>query len=174
MADAGLTYTHVGEAFACGMLHDFGKLILLYNHPEAAQSVYKSDETSVSIRDISDAEIRIFGCDHIAIGADFSAGLGYPDLVTRVIRCHLYPEEHVYDDYADAVLIRATCAADVACSTLRLGFPHALSHDECALHDVWRQIAAFDLPGRHPSAIREDVLRLHDHVLEYVSIVANV
>lgn len=170
--DESVSYAHVGEAFACGMLHDFGKMILLFNHPEAAADIYRVDVENASIRDISVSEEVAFGCDHVDVGADFASGLHYPPLVSKVIRCHLYPEEHEYDAYADAVLIRATCAADVVASALGLGFPHQLDRPGCINNDVWRQLAEYDLAGSTPAALADSALGLEAHIRDFVSAVS--
>lgn len=170
-----LAYQHVGEAFAAGMLHDFGKLILLYNQPDVADGLYKPQAgTDESARGIGDLERIHFGCDHVQVGADFATGMKYPDLVTRVIRCHLYPEEHVYDEYAQAVLIRATSAADVLVATLGIGFPYALPPEVCSGHDVWRQLAEFDYAGTAPDDLIADARGLEDHIHEFLTIVSSV
>lgn len=167
-----LSYAHVGEAFASGMMHDFGKLILLYSCPEQALPIY-ADDPSLTHEEVSRREEALLGSNHTMIGGDFSNGLGFPDLVSRAIRCHHYPEEHQYDAYVDAALIRATCTGDVAASALGFGFPTALSSDASESHSIWTQLGKHDLPAMQPDAIRDEVVQLKDHVAEFVSILTS-
>ncbi len=171
-AHESLTYAHVGEAFASGMMHDFGKLILLYSCPEQALDIYV-DDAEHTHEEVSRLEEDFLGRNHTTIGGDFSDGLNFPDLVTRAIRCHHYPEEHQFDAYVDAALIRATCAGDVAATALGFGFPDGQRQSDSAEHTIWSQLSKHDLPESEGDLIRHELEQLGDHVAEFVSILTS-
>jgi HD-like signal output (HDOD) protein len=77
------------EAFTAGLLHDFGKLVLLHNFPDAASRFYGlmvGDFTSDYA--VLEAERILFGFNHAEAGNFISRQLHFPSLFTQVMALH--------------------------------------------------------------------------------------
>ena len=83
-----------GEAFAGGLLHDLGKLILLECFPDKFRSFIESntglDEPSLL------AEAHIFGADHAAVGMWLAEKWGLPDTLTEAIGFHHHAPSDIH------------------------------------------------------------------------------
>jgi putative nucleotidyltransferase with HDIG domain len=80
----GLPKSSADDAFSGGLMHDLGKLVLACNFPERYREVM--DETDT--RSARQAEIRIFGSNHCAVGAYLLWLWGLPDVLTEIVACH--------------------------------------------------------------------------------------
>ncbi len=88
--------SHIGiknsdEIFMCGLLHDFGKLIL-YNflNKEFVQALELSRKNNIALKD---AEAKIFGFDHSAIGALLLRKWSLPPAMVNSVEFHHIPDE---------------------------------------------------------------------------------
>ncbi len=80
----------VGEAFTAGTLHDIGKLILATNAPTEwaeIQATAKRERVAGS-----EAERRVLGTDHAAIGAYLLSMWGLPQALVEAIAFHHCPD----------------------------------------------------------------------------------
>lgn len=84
--DLGLNGRSLEDAFLAGMLHDFGKLLLLdqtlYLH---RVSTVMSENTDMSF---AEAEYKRFSTSHAEIGAYLLGLWGLPDVVVEAVACH--------------------------------------------------------------------------------------
>jgi putative nucleotidyltransferase with HDIG domain len=74
----------VDDAFTGGLMHDLGKLILASNFPARYQEVLQQDDSYSA----DEAEAKIFGATHGAIGAYLLWVWGLPESVTEVVARH--------------------------------------------------------------------------------------
>lgn len=84
--DLGLTGRNLEDAFLAGMMHDFGKLLLLdqslYLH---RVSTVMNEEPELSF---AEAEYKRFSTSHAEIGAYLLGLWGLPDVVVEAVACH--------------------------------------------------------------------------------------
>lgn len=161
----------VGASFTAGLLHDFGKIILVYNHPREAVDFYlrRNLDFQVSDQDERQIEQLLFGYDHTEAGEFVARKLNFPDLLTDIIRLHHTPE-HLDGREELHRALRATFAANLASKAMGYGFTSEVMWDTVAAHPVWEQMIRYDL--RHfaqPDLLTEEVKNLQEHLDEYVS-----
>ena len=87
---------HIGiknseEMFMCGLLHDFGKLILdSFLHDEFVSALQMSKEKNITIME---AENSIFGFNHSGVGALLLKKWSLPPSLVKAVEFHHYPGE---------------------------------------------------------------------------------
>lgn len=76
--------------FTEGFLHDFGKLILIYNYPDTALGLYQNDafQEDPAAPDPHVLEQRAFGCNHMEAGGYAASEMNFPQGLVDVIRYH--------------------------------------------------------------------------------------
>jgi putative nucleotidyltransferase with HDIG domain len=85
-----LAKAQVDDSFTGGLMHDVGKLVLACNFPDRYREIAQASDA----RAARQAEIRIFGADHSAVGAYLLWLWGLPESVTEVVACHhMEPQE---------------------------------------------------------------------------------
>jgi putative nucleotidyltransferase with HDIG domain len=92
------------DAFAGGLMHDLGKLVLGCNFPDRYREVMK-EQDPLSARE---AETRNFGANHCAVGAYLLWLWGLPESVTEIVACHHLDQNR--EETAGPVM--AVCIAD--------------------------------------------------------------
>lgn len=165
------TAARVGASFTAGLLHDFGKIILVYNHPRDAVEFYhkRALDLQVADHDARQLEQLLFGYDHTEAGEFVARKLNFPDLLTDVIRLHHDPESFDGREEKHRVL-RATCAANLASKAMGFGFTSMLEWESVGQDPVWDLIRRHDL-RQHSEAdsIIDGVKNLQEHLEQYVS-----
>ncbi len=139
------------EAFTGGLLHDIGKLVLLYNHPEAGNEIYRA---TMPHDLLLEEEERIFGTNHVRVGAAVSEKLRLPEVLKAVISHH-----HSVNGSGSLPLVQRVQLAN------RLA--HALSFPE-SLHGDGDHYAETSIPNdvlEHWKARRDSVAAYVDGVL---------
>ena len=137
-----------GVSFTAGLLHDFGKIILVYNFQEKAVALYDQQGLShlVKAKDFREMESLVFGCDHTEAGEFAAHKLSFPDMLTRVIRFHHQPERTTGE--ADVQhLVYATTLADLAARGLGYAFTSPVKWDECTGDAAWEQYLPYAPPS---------------------------
>src|SRR5690606_36660664 len=71
----------MGVSFTAGMLHDFGKIILVYNFPDEAVGFYDPRGLGDSVKDEDSRHLEqlLFGCDHCEAGEYVARKLNCPE-----------------------------------------------------------------------------------------------
>ena len=100
------------EAMAAGLLHDLGKMILLYNHPGLATSVYSENHGFKILQ----AEESVFGTTHVEVGSRAAERMKLPSRLAEVMLTHHDPPS----DEQHHMVRRIHIANDIA---HQLGFP---------------------------------------------------
>lgn len=132
----------VSDGFAEGLLHDFGKLVLIYNSPSDAVALYEEEIERPDGVDECELERHVFGCDHTEAGTYAATEMGLPSPIVDVIRHHHEPEEAPAENTATWPL-RAVCGANQAAkamgsavSGVRASGP-TIDWETCAEHPIW-------------------------------------
>jgi len=83
--------TNSEEMFMCGLLHDFGKMILdSFFHDEFMLALELSTQKKITLMD---AENKIFGFNHAGVGALLLQKWSLPPSLVRAVQYHHSPEE---------------------------------------------------------------------------------
>lgn len=135
----------IGDGFTEGLLHDFGKLVLLYNFPKKAVQLYEKDRVGEKMRAYEQRKLErtTFGCDHAEAGAYAALEMDFPPVLYQVIRYHHQPEG---SDAGETSLrtVRAVSAANLAMKAMGKDYAgvrpgsRKLDWETCGTHPVWR------------------------------------
>jgi HD-like signal output (HDOD) protein len=150
--DDSATATRPKDIFTAGLLHDFGKIILVYNFSNKATAFYEEQILSrhVTDTDLRELEQLLFGCDHTEAGEYAARKLHFPDFVTEIIRTH-----HEPDCTTTSTLTCLVAAANLAAKAMGHAFTQPCTWKECAAADIWTQLCQ-----HAPGAVNpEDLLR---------------
>ncbi len=100
----GVKETQSGDYFLAGLLHDFGKVILVQHKPDSFSEAL--EEASKKKIPLDVAERSIYKIDHAEIGAVLAAHWTLPDPLVRAIRYH-----HMAGELSDPSLLERTVMA---------------------------------------------------------------
>lgn len=159
----------IGVSFTAGLLHDFGKMVLVYNHPDKAAQFYDERILKSHLID-SDArrlEQFLFGYDHTEAGEYLARKLSFPDELSDTIRFHHEPESFKGSSETKDV-IRAVAAANQAAKTMGFGFDRELTWEECLESSVW-DASLFRDKYTNSEILKEDLAAQREHLEEYVA-----
>lgn len=129
------------DALTAALLHDIGKLVLLYNHREEAAEYYLDTAQAATQAAFLDRERATFGTDHPAAGVYLGQRLKLPQTVQSSIRLH----HAALDDPAGAdagPVPFLVAAADLAANAVGFSLNHAGEWDDCQAHPIWEQLQA--------------------------------
>ncbi|MEX0822385.1 MAG: HDOD domain-containing protein [Rhodothermales bacterium] len=160
----------MGVSFTSGLLHDFGKIILVYNFQEEALDLYDSDAVrhQVLAEDELDIERLLFGCDHTEAGEFAARKLNFPDVLVNVIRHHHQPRKRTGDEETDR-LIRITAGANLAAKAMGYSLNRYIDPSSIVVHAIWPELIANDLTHyKTPGDLVEDLFQQKEHLDQYV------
>lgn len=156
----------LGEAYTAGILHDFGKLVLLYNLKEVASTFYGN---AASPLQILEAERAAFGTDHVETGLLFSRSLKLPDSLTHAIAAHHDCGQIATEPAAVRRLVYAVAAADSAANAFGYTTGQAVSMDARTEDPIWDGLRT--VGGLHyasPEQVHETVFSVRENLEAYV------
>lgn len=156
-----------GDAFTAGLLHDFGKIILVYNFSEESVALYEEQtlETQVHNPDLHQMEQLLFGYDHTEAGEFAARKLNFPDALTDIIRLH-HDDDTLYRTDATGRLIRAVTAANLTAKAMGYAFPKPRAWDDVLDHPVWPLMLEHDFPGIEDFDQLRDEIRVEQESLD--------
>jgi HD-like signal output (HDOD) protein/CheY-like chemotaxis protein len=96
------------EAFAAGMMHDIGKLILAVNLPGEFENVWKWAEADKL--EFQDAEQRVFGANHADVGGYLIGLWGLPVPVVEAVALHHCPSRAPVREFSPLTCVHAANA----------------------------------------------------------------
>jgi len=136
-----------GVALTAGLLHDFGKIILVYTYPEEAVALYEGGglDAHVQADDLREMERLLFGCDHAEAGEFAALRLRFPEPILHVIRHHHSPELCPDPTPADR-LVRTVAAANLGAKAFGYAVGGEACWETCAASPAWQRLVEQDLP----------------------------
>ena len=160
----------IGISFTAGLLHDFGKIILVYNFAQEAVALYDKGAVEQKIEAPDDREMEqlLFGCDHTEAGEYAARKLNFPDALVDVIRMHHDPTRSTGIPETDR-LVRAAAVANQAAKAMGYAFTQSTSWDECVEDPAWARIITADLPHLGTTAaLVEELKGQQEHLDQYL------
>lgn len=130
--------------YSAALLHDFGKIILVYNYPEEAVALYDEEALShhVTDTDVRYVEQLTFGCDHTEAGEYAANKLNFPELLTHVIRHHHDPDEAPVHDRLLEPILNVIDVANHASKAMGYSFSTPAGWASCGDAPSWPAFAA--------------------------------
>jgi putative nucleotidyltransferase with HDIG domain len=162
--------SRVGPAFTAGLLHDFGKIILVYNFPRKAVALYDQQSLAGQIQVDSDieSELLVFGYDHTEAGEYVARKLNFPDTLVDIVRHHHSTEDAPTGRHETDRMIRAVAAASDAASAMGYAFTREVAPGSLADSPSWVRLIAAYPASVSSSQLSDDVLALQSELDEYV------
>ena len=105
-------YRLTGEAYAAGILHDIGKVVLRQTDPERFQAVLAMARDQG--QPMEEAERGLFGSSHAEVGAWLAERWGLPAEMVEAIACHHRPESAVRNRELAVLVHIANCLTERA------------------------------------------------------------
>lgn len=158
------------EVFTAAIMHDFGKVILLYNFPDEAVSFYEAP--LASDQDILLAETERFGFNHVDTGINLSRRLNLPNSLLDVIALHhdLHGIEKEEKGVQKKVL--SVVAGNLVANALGYTVNHILSWEQCCAHPLWEHIIGTGLFGyTSPAEMQNAAYEAREDLAAYVDAV---
>lgn len=167
-AGGGQSAETIGVSFTSGLLHDFGKMVLVYNYPEKAAQFYddRIHKSEVVDEDARRLEQFLFGHDHTEAGEYLARKLSFPDELVETIRHHHEPDEFTGDPDTQDV-IHAVAGANQAAKALGYAFDRELTWEQVVNHPSW-EAPVFRRSYTSREQLLDDLLDQTDHLRDYV------
>jgi putative nucleotidyltransferase with HDIG domain len=142
-------YRLSGEAYAAGILHDIGKVVLRQADPDRFQAVLAMARDQE--QPMEEAERGLFGSTHAEVGAWLAERWGLPAELVEAIACHHRPEAAVRNPELAALVHVANCLTERA----GLSWPDGVrSHPVSP--SAWELV---EMDGPEHDALVRDVVR---------------
>lgn len=146
-------YRLTGDAYAAGLLHDIGKVVLRQNDPERFDAVLALCRAQHVPGD--DAERGLYGSDHAEVGGWLAERWGLPAEIVEAIACHHRPEDATRNPVLTSLVHIANSLAE------RAGYSWATGLDPAPLDaSAWEAVEPS--AGAHDAMLTDlvsDVIR---------------
>lgn len=161
----------LNEAFTTGLLHDFGKIVLLHNFSEKASELYaEPTPSSTSDADVLTLERQVFGFSHSETGGYLMNELNFPPAISAIVeRHHNYLETEGLSDEIRALLHIVVMSNRLA-NTIGYGFNREISEESFAedpVLDILLENRVFNFNEK--VLLIDQALELRPHVDEYLN-----
>jgi HD-like signal output (HDOD) protein len=118
----------IDDAFAAGLLHDAGRLVLAVNFPDAYRSVL--EQAAAPEVNTVEVERRRLGATHAEAGACLIGLWGLPSSIIEALAWHHAPGECVNREFSSLTAVHVACTFDNYLTTqARDGLPAVPSSD---------------------------------------------
>lgn len=164
----------LNEAFTAGLLHDFGKIVLLHNFPEKAAALYEEQmPIEKSDQDILEIERQVFGFSHAETGGYLMNELNFPHVISAIVeRHHNFEITDELPPYT-RTLLHIVVMSNRLANALGHGFNHEITEHRFADDPVLDLLMAGKVFGVNDKVtLIDESLELKPFVDEYLSEVA--
>ena len=161
-------------AFTAGLLHDFGKIVLLHNFPDEAAALYETPlSAETPDKDILTKEREVFGFSHPETGGYLMKELNFPPGIAVIVERH--HNLHNNDDLSQEMLnlLHIVMMSNLLANTLGYGFNHEITEQTFAedpILDILVKDHVFDVSDK--VLLIEEAFELRPFVDEYLNEVA--
>jgi putative nucleotidyltransferase with HDIG domain len=127
----------LNEAFTIGLLHDFGKIVLLHNFPEQAADLYgQIMPPGISDKEALAIEREVFGFHHAETGGFLMQELKFPSAIAAVVERHHNYHDATHLTESMRTLLHLIVVSNRLANTLEYDFNHSLTLQEFKDDDV--------------------------------------
>lgn len=162
---------YLNEAFTMGLLHDFGKIVILYNYPNEAAELYDSvSAVDTPNLQLLDNERKVFGFDHVQAGKHLMDALNFLPFMTKVVAHHHSWTAASSFEPSLQHLLYFVAAGNKLANSLGYSFNHTISRlsvQQDPMWDVMLQEKVFDVEDKE--ALFLELFGLSDQVSGYVN-----
>ncbi|QXD16999.1 HDOD domain-containing protein [Rhodocaloribacter litoris] len=162
-----------GDAYTAGLLHDFGKLILLYNHPaEAAHLYLEAQKGKICASNVLAKERERFGYDHVETGVYLTRRMKFPAVLTAAIAWHHSDEVAGDLDPETRHLVYLVQAANRAAAALGFSSNCPVPCEQCAADPIWSRLVEERVVA-HPDVetLQADLQAVQPALTEYIDLI---
>ena len=164
----------LNESFTAGLLHDFGKIVLLHNFPDKAAELYKVPmPAQKNDQEILVLERQVFGFSHAETGGYLMHELNFPPKISAIVERHHSVEASTGLPESVSSLLHIVVMSNRLANTLGYGFNHQINERKFAedpVLDLLIQNQVFDF--KEKVLLIDEALELKPFVDEYLSEVA--
>ena len=164
---------HVGAGFTAGLLHDFGKLVLLHNFPDKASALYTGRLIPLPGGNHTTRmgqERTLFGYNHVEAGEYAARKLGFADVLTATIQYHHTPEKLPHSDYQR--IVWGVSIANALAHTMGFGTEFGNTHTEQLMQQATRLahwlVEQREVAYASADKLFQDLYEQQDHMQEYI------
>lgn len=136
------------DGFTAGLMHDFGKIVLVYNLPEEAVALYEEErfEENIEETDLLHRERLVFGIDHIEAGRFAANKLDFPDILSTAIQGH-HTNDLVFEEGNKGRILRAVTVANHTVKAMGYVFTRPSQKDMQIYETNWNHLMEHDIPN---------------------------
>jgi putative nucleotidyltransferase with HDIG domain len=169
--DRRVRQARMGPAFTAGLLHDFGKIILVYNFPKKAVALYDGDSLAGQIDNAGsiESEHLVFGYDHTEAGEYVARKLNFPELLVDIVRHH-HDGELTSSRPEAAPMLNAVAIANLAASAMGYGFARSTTREDLLENDDLDRLVSENAYYVSREHLLNDIFSLQAELDEYVAV----
>ncbi|MEM8484756.1 MAG: HDOD domain-containing protein [Bacteroidota bacterium] len=161
----------LNEAFTAGLLHDFGKIVLLHNFPDEAAVLYESPmDPLISDEEILEKERQVFGFSHAETGGFLMNQLNFPPAISAIVERHHDLEDVSELPMSIRALLYIIVMSNRLANTMGYDFNHKITEQVFAEEPVLDRLieeGVFDMGSK--VILIEEALALQPVVDEYLN-----
>lgn len=157
-------------SYTTGLMHDLGKMVLLYSAPEVAAEFYQPRTEPLDTEVVLAMEREQFGCTHLEANEPLMTHMGLEATMGCAVRYHHEEPPFDIDDPKVRHLATVVAAADLAANAFGYQFDHPVSKKVCAEHPLWDILIDDGVVGyASPQAMLEMLAARRDDLDLYVN-----
>ena len=159
------------EAFMMGLLHDFGKIVLMSNFPNEAVKLYGRQEgLGITVAELRTEERETFGFDHVEAGEYLMNELNFLHSMTNVVAYHHDWRNSEHINSSTRVLLHFTVASNKLANALGLEFNNKITRQSLQEDPIWDVLFSRRLfPESDKEILLQELFELDQKVELYVN-----
>ena len=164
---------YLNDAFTAGLLHDFGKIVLLMNFTDKAVKFFSTNAYTLGDdKENIASEQETFGIDHQQAGGLLAEKSGFSEILKQSMTTHHFHTIEESPGIENEGLVTTVCAANLVANTFGVSFGHTMSWDVCHNHPVWERMINLKLvPFKNKDALFEVLGGMKEPLFAYLDTV---